>query len=65
MERDKNKLFEITGGLLQPTIGTIEYNGQSIFKTQYHFQQHICYVGHKIGISPLLTVQEICQFDLH
>lgn len=60
----KTTLLKLLAGILHPDQGDIRYNGQSITTDIATYQQHICYVGHKNGISQLLTVRENCQFEL-
>ena len=61
----KTTLLKLLAGLLHPTRGDIQYQGQSITKNRSTYQQHICYVGHKPGVSQVLTVREHCRFELH
>lgn len=59
----KTTLLKLLAGLLRPTQGQISYHGQSIWDNLPVFQQSICYVGHKNGMSQLLTVREYCQYE--
>ena len=59
----KTTLLKLLAGLLRPTQGQISYHGQSIWDNLPAFQQSICYVGHKNGMSQLLTVREYCQYE--
>lgn len=61
----KTTLLRLIAGLLQPTQGQINYCAQNIDLDLPSYQQHICYIGHKTGINPYLTLKENCQFDLH
>lgn len=61
----KTTLLKLLAGILRPEHGDIQYCGQSIMADMAAYQQHICYVGHKTGISQLLTVRENCRFELH
>lgn len=61
----KTTLFKLLAGLLQPHEGEIIYQGQSIYDDLASYQQQLCYVGHKPGLNPLLTVKENCYFDMH
>ena len=61
----KTTLLKLLSGMLYPTQGEIQYGGRSIHDNLSVYQQNVCYVGHKSGVSQLLTVQENCRFDLH
>lgn len=61
----KTTLLKLLTGLLQPHKGQIRYNGQPIMTDLASYQQKLCYVGHKVGINPLLTIKENCSFDMH
>ncbi|MBA3536447.1 MAG: cytochrome c biogenesis heme-transporting ATPase CcmA [Tatlockia sp.] len=61
----KTTLLKLLAGLLQPLTGEIRYDGKDINKNLSAYQRKLCYVGHKAGINPLLTVRENCYFDLH
>ena len=54
----KTTLLKLLAGLLQPAVGDVRYHGESITKNTAAFQQALCYVGHKSGVSPLLSVRE-------
>jgi heme exporter protein A len=60
----KTTLLKLLAGLLEPTRGEIRFNGTSIHRNRAAYQQNLCYIGHKIGISQLLTVQENCELAL-
>lgn len=60
----KTTLLKIISGLLHPHEGDIRYFNKSIFNHLSTYQENICYLGHKLGISLELTVWENCQFDL-
>lgn len=60
----KTTLLKLLSGMLRPLSGDICYQGQSIQDDLALYQQAICYVGHKTGISQLLTVRENCRFAL-
>ncbi|MBA2710365.1 MAG: heme ABC exporter ATP-binding protein CcmA [Tatlockia sp.] len=61
----KSTLLKLLAGLIQPISGEIHYNGQNIQKNLNDYQRKLCYIGHKAGVNPLLTVKENCYFDLH
>ncbi|HBI22316.1 MAG TPA: heme ABC transporter ATP-binding protein CcmA [Legionella sp.] len=50
---------------MQPAVGDIRYDGESIAKNRAGYQQALCYVGHKSGVSPLLTVRENVRYSVH
>jgi heme exporter protein A len=50
--------------LLTPTAGQIYFEGKSIDEELKAYQRQLCFIGHKAGISPALTVRENCQYDL-
>jgi heme exporter protein A len=60
----KTTLLKLLAGMLRPTKGDIRYDRQSIYEDITGYQQTICYIGHKTGVSQLLTVRENCHFDL-
>lgn len=60
----KTTLLKLLAGLLPPTEGEVRYLGRPITDNLAEYQQSICYVGHKAGVSQVLTVWENCQFDL-
>lgn len=59
----KTTLLKLIAGLYRPNQGQIQFLKQSIYNnlTQYHGT--LCYIGHKSGINPYLTLRENCQFD--
>lgn len=59
----KTTLLKLMAGLLQPLAGTICFNGQAIHPNLAHYHQSLCFVGHKNGLNPMLTVRENCLFD--
>lgn len=61
----KTTLLKILAGLLQPEQGQIEYDGKNIRDDLKRYQQNLCYIGHKSGLNPLLTVRENCFFDMN
>lgn len=60
----KTTLLKLLAGMLRPTKGDIRYDRQSIYEDITGYQRTICYIGHKTGVSQLLTVRENCHFDL-
>lgn len=61
----KTTLLKLLAGLYHPTEGSIIYQGQAIHNNLAQYQRDLCYVGHKTGISPFLTIKENCYFDMH
>lgn len=59
----KTTLLKLLAGLLFPLNGDILYRGESIYQDVVAYQQGLCYVGHKTGVSPFLTVREHCWFE--
>jgi len=60
----KTTLLKLLTGLLRPCQGEIVFAGHSIYEDIATYQRNICYVGHKSGVSQLLTVRENCRFEL-
>lgn len=61
----KTTLLKLLAGILQPAVGDIRYCGESIADNRSEFQQSLCYVGHKAGVSPVLTVRENIRYSAH
>lgn len=61
----KTTLLRLLAGLMLPISGDILWENQSIYADLEGFQRKICYVGHKTGLSSILTVWENCFFDAH
>ncbi|KTD65499.1 heme ABC exporter ATP-binding protein CcmA [Legionella spiritensis] len=60
----KTTLLRLLAGLLFPLAGEVRFHGRSIHDNLSDYRQSLCYVGHKSGLNPLLTVRENCLFDL-
>jgi heme exporter protein A len=60
----KTTLLKIIAGLIRPDSGQILFNNLDVYHDLATYQENICYVGHKLGISLGLTVMENCRFDL-
>lgn len=61
----KTTLLKLLAGLYLPAQGEIRFAGDNIHNQLTSYQRQICFVGHKPGINPYLTLKENCQFDLH
>lgn len=61
----KTTLLKLIAGLHQPVQGQIRFKGQPISNHLATYQRELCFVGHKTGINPYLTVRENCYFDMH
>ncbi|MDP1603936.1 MAG: cytochrome c biogenesis heme-transporting ATPase CcmA [Legionella sp.] len=61
----KTTLLRLLAGLLQPLEGDILWDDHSIHNDLPSYQRNVCYIGHKTGLSPELTVKENCCLDLH
>lgn len=61
----KTTLLKLIAGLLTPSAGRIYFEGQPIENALKAYQRQLCFIGHKPGISPALTLRENCQYDLH
>ena len=51
--------------MYQPAKGEIRYSGLPVNNNLVEYQRQLCFVGHKTGINPYLTVSENCLFDMH
>lgn len=60
----KTTLIRLISGLNYPNSGDIYFDGQSIFQNLPEYQKNICYVGHRSGINPVLTLKQNLHFDL-
>ena len=60
----KTTLLKLLAGLMRPSHGDIRYGEHSIYDDVARYQKNICYVGHKSGVSQVLTVRENCRFEL-
>lgn len=61
----KTTLLKLLTGVRHPLSGYIQYNGSPISQNMSEYQSQLCFVGHRAGINPNLTVRENCLFDLH
>ncbi|WP_298627093.1 cytochrome c biogenesis heme-transporting ATPase CcmA [uncultured Legionella sp.] len=61
----KTTLLKLIAGLHHPMHGQIRFSGQPISNNLQAYQKQLCFVGHKTGINPYLTVRENCLFDLN
>jgi heme exporter protein A len=60
----KTTLLKLVAGLYCPEEGEILFLGQNIHQNLADYQRQICFLGHKTGINPNLTLRENCFFDL-
>lgn len=61
----KTSLLKLIAGLYTPSKGNIQFEGQKIENNLAAYQKKLCFLGHKTGIHPYLTLRENCLFDLH
>ncbi len=61
----KTTLLKVIAGLHRPCQGTIYYQNLPIVEDLSSYQRQLCYIGHKAGINPHLTIKENCFFDVH
>lgn len=61
----KTTLLKLIAGLHHPSHGQINYQGQPVHQDLSAYQRQLCFIGHKTGINPYLTIRENCLFDLH
>jgi heme exporter protein A len=61
----KTTLLKLISGLHCPTQGSIHFDGRSIYSDLAVYQRQLCFVGHKTGINPFLTIKENCFYDMH
>ena len=61
----KTTLLKLIAGLYHPTHGRIQFDGQTIDNNLASYQRQLCFIGHKTGINPYLSLIENCFFDLH
>lgn len=60
----KTTLIKLIAGLYHPMEGKIQFAQQNIHQNLAEYQRQLCFVGHKAGINPSLTLRENCLFDL-
>lgn len=61
----KTTLLKLLAGLFPPSSGLIQYKNTPINENLLAYQNNLCLVGHKTGISPYLSIKENCLFDAH
>jgi heme exporter protein A len=61
----KTTLLKLIAGLYHPSQGQIQFAGQTIDDNLAAYQRQLCFVGHKTGINPYLSLRENCFFDIH
>lgn len=60
----KTTLLKVLSGVLRPEAGEIHYHGMNLKDDLVLYQQQMCYVGHKLGVSQRLTVREHCRLEV-
>jgi heme exporter protein A len=60
----KTTLMKIVAGLLYPESGDVFCNGHSVKTNVSQYQSQLSFVGHKPGLSLLLTIKENCLYGL-
>mgnify|MGYP000095937485 CR=1 FL=1 len=60
----KTTLLKLLAGLYEPQQGTIFFHGSPILTDRASYQNQLCYLGQKTGLSPLLTLRENYQMGL-
>jgi len=58
----KSSFLRMLAGLLTPTSGQVLWNGESITKNRYSFQEELLYVGHLAPLKPELNALENLQY---
>ncbi len=61
----KTTLLKLIAGLYHPLQGQILFSGQPVSNNLQAYQKKLCFVGHKTGINPYLSIKENCLFDSH
>ena len=61
----KTTLLKLIAGLYHPSKGTIQFTGHDTNNNLAEYQRQLCFVGHKTGINPYLSIKENCFFDIH
>lgn len=61
----KTTLLKIISGLHRPHSGDVCFNEESIYLNLATYQHMLCYIGHRSGINPILTLKQNLYFDLH
>jgi len=61
----KTSLLKLLAALLSPTRGDITWEQRSIHDDRSAWQQMLCFVGHRPGLSPQLSARENCYYDRH
>ena len=61
----KTTLLKLIAGLYHPSQGQIQFVGQPIAENLEAYHRQLCFVGHKTGVNPYLSIRENCFFDTH
>ena len=59
----KTTLLKLLAGLVAPQDGQIYFDHQLIHDDLTAYQQNLCYIGHKSGLSSALSLRENYRFD--
>lgn len=59
----KTTLLKLIAALHQPLRGEMRYLGTPVASQANTYQSNLCFVGHKPGINPYLSLAENCMYD--
>ena len=60
----KTSLLRLLCGLLAPTLGTVQWCGQSLHRLREDFHRELLYIGHAPGLKDELSAAENLQFGV-
>jgi heme exporter protein A len=60
----KTTLLRLIAGLFEADSGDILINGVTLFEDPIVYKQQLCFISHKLGLNPYLTVAESVRYDL-
>ncbi len=58
----KSSLMKMISGLLKIEQGSLSYNGEDVQNDKDWISQNLCYLAHKNGMKPEMTIEENLQF---